>query len=72
MANIRTAASASNSPETNSTLAELESQLVNANQALIDSATRASQEATTSQDIEINIIGGSISGGSEENVDSGD
>ena len=72
MANIRTEASASNSLETDNTLAELESQLVNANQALIDSATQASQQATTSQDIEINLVGVSTGGGDEENVSSGD
>lgn len=72
MENVKVAASSSNSPETNQILSELESQLVNANQNLINAATEASTQATTSQDIEINIAGGSIGGGTEENVDSGD
>ena len=62
MTNIRVAASASNSPETDNTLAELESELVNANQALIAAAAGASQDAAADYDIDISVGGGSTAG----------
>ena len=62
MANIRVAASASNSPETDNTLAELESELVSANQALIDAAAGASRDAALDYDIDITLGGGGTVG----------
>jgi len=62
MANIRVAASSSNSPETDNSLAELESELVGANQALISAAAGASQDAAADYDIDISVGAGSISG----------
>jgi hypothetical protein len=62
MTNIRVAASASNSQETDNTLAELESELVSANQALIAAAAGASQDAAADYDIDISVGGGSTAG----------
>ena len=70
MANIRVAASSSNSPETDNSLAELESELVGANQALISAAAGASQDAAADYDIDISVGAGNITG--EGGSDSGD
>lgn len=63
MENIKVAASSSNSPETDNLLNQLESELVNANQALIESATAASSQAATSTNIDVVIPQGSITTG---------
>ena len=70
MANIRVAASSSNSPETDNSLAELESELVGVNQALISAAAGASQDAAADYDIDISVGAGNITG--EGGSDSGD
>ena len=72
MMNIRTQAASSENEESNNTLAELESELINSNQALIDAASNASQDAATSTNIDITIPGGSLSEGDAVTENSND